>query len=393
MSFRFVTIALILSLASGLIVQGSNLGCFSGLSELFRRKDPRTLADFNLARERKSVDEDEMYKAYEEADRKLRNRVDHVDLKTNMDEIELMLLDELNSKSCSDNSNRRMRFCKKQQVAAERSLLSDSISSEVAVNALIRLMELRDIPVDSKVACTRKHTLIMEENNRIARDPIGRQIRDGKLAAPLERVGHLIFEVARKRAQTCLPTYIEDTSLLKFVQSLKERRMRSYLDRVLEHRRQKLPELMDAGETFDKLFGKSPQKALAIIQSMPNGLEEDEVGIVLSYFEDINRSQASLGISVADYGPDRRPKWFDMYIVEPCRGFVDALREIYVPLDFDLKLRNFVGLKQSSQRDLVYRYDSDAEFYKQRAHYSMCQKLINEKQRFIEYLSYETSVD
>lgn len=388
--------------------------CLGNLAAVFGRGgggEPK-LADFELAGRRKPMDEQELYRAFEQIDLKLRKRTDWTDADSNLALVEAMLVDELKLESCK---------AREQQVAAaaasksggrrssfEPSLLSASVDVELAVNAMLRLLDLRAIPASSsRLACTRKWTQVIEENNRIAKGAIERQMRararDGGggvqpvAAPPLERVGRLVYESALARAQLCLPTYMDETRLLLFVTSNKERRLRSYLDRVLANRFAGA----GAGEpkqwqrqrasNFETMLHKRPQRALEVVRAMAHALEPDEMGLLFGYFDDENEpiGRRLRTTQTAKLVAERRSvDWFEQYVARPCERFVDALRDIYLSLDFDLKLKHIVvaTVRNELQQERLARYESDAVYYRQRAHYLMCEKLANERHRFVELL-------
>lgn len=300
---------------------------------------------------------------YELIDTHLSDKIRSDDLDMNLEELENLLAAEYRS-----GATRSGFFCNagtgQSAVCISRKLKSKD--KEVAKNALSKLLNLENNH-DCLIATTNN----LAELNEMTMNPIGRCDRGQSSLLP--RIDRLIFNAALGRAMNCLPKYREQ--LLR-TSSLSDKRISAikiFWDQILERR------LSTLNEDLDEVFRQHPREAIELIKRMNNAIDWDEMFI----------AQANLKYGVASplhssAAPSERSisKRFDYNraVKVPCTDFRYMVSGIFQSLDFDLQLRNFVP------NQLVEQSELDHIVNRQRAYYLMCEKALQEEDRFNDIL-------
>lgn len=329
----------------------SAVGCFGGLTDCAR---PSTSGS------------DPLGDTYELIDKHLVSAVPNDELEPNMSELkELLRLEN------EDESNRSSRFFANRKRAMPLSQQLPTKDREMMKSTLRLLLRLEYV-VTHHGRCLVSNTHNLRENNRFAKDPIGKRIREEPDDYP--RIGALIFNSAVQRAQICLPQYKEELTRMTILPLYPVSDVCKYWDRIIEHRME-VANFIHARDTgvnrLDRAFIKRPKESMLFVMGMQTAIEPEELEIYASVFS--NNSTAPAGRAyINSYAG------FNDRVLQPCRDYHNQIRGIYNSMDFDLKLRRFVPpeiVRMTAFDDIVSRL---------RSYLYMCRKLLDENSKIID---------
>lgn len=349
------SIAIVLSIGidgSPVVVEA---GCFSN-DEVLHRDVLRYL--------KAKVNQTSMSEVYEVIDSKLRSSVRNDKLDKNMRVVMRLLHTEIKAKIFGPEKRYCFGF-------GTLPLMSEDFDKNITINALLRLYDLEKIEKNG-LGCTIPYTHYLVENNLLAKDPIGRRLRNEPNLLP--RIDNLIFDIARKRAEHCLPKYKE---LLTEILGLYCYGMvKNYWDPIFKHRLVK--DNFKGDREVDSVFRDSPSEALEFFDSTENAIEEDQMVIIL---DRLSKAKLTSSFKIPYDGTDENIHRFEKFVRTPCSNYIDATSDLLESLEFSMKLRPYLP------KEVVSMIDNDQNVYRLRAYYSMCKKLVKEKDRFVQLLN------
>lgn len=367
---RLVYIAVV-SLIGCRIVVKAGVQWSGGLTACFaptaREKDDLDLNDSAIKNERiDDIDTVLLSASYLIIEKHLKSKVKTSDLDQNIRQVEKWLLNEMMAKYSANEPDqvraKMISTCLSTRLRVHHDALSSGV---IMINALQRLRDLKYVK-QSGFDCSMAEWHVLEENNRIAMDPIGKldgqEISENRL--PMGRIGNLITVLARQRAEHCLPNYARWLSNPTFPGY---KRLKIYWDLIFAHRLKS-----------DRVLLDSPKLALELITSMAHGIEENEVGIVLDFFQRTGVTRFPLNVHVD--GPEEIEHLFESELLKQCQTYIHMMSAVFDMIDFDMQSKRF--LSRETVDNIVY----DPEVAQQRAYCVMCQKLVQEKDRFMIFL-------
>lgn len=294
---------------------------------------------------------------FEVIDKHLSTKIQSRDLNRNLEEVEDLLTAEKGARTttkiiCGSTSS-SSEVCISQRLRSK--------DKNIAKNALSKLLNL-----ESHQDCLVATTNNLAELNEMAMNPIGRCARGQSNILP--RIDHMVFNAALQRAKTCLPRYREQLLRIGSLSDKRTSAIKIFWDQILEHR------LKTLNEDLDKVFEQHPIEAIEAIKRMPNAIEWDEM----------YTAQANLKYGVANSSTEPSVEGsiskvsfnYEKSVKVPCTNFMHMVSGIFESLNFDLQLRSFVPHESIEQSDL------DSVINRQRAYYLMCEKALQQEQRF-----------
>lgn len=333
---------------------GVEAGCLGGENEL--RPDV-------LRSHRAPVDPTLMSPVYQKIDKILQNSVPGNDLDANMKMVMRLLRVEIACKL-----PRTKRFC---FGLGTNSLMSQDFDKNITTNALLRLNDLKKVK-KSGLGCSVLNTNHLAENNAIARDPIGRRLRNEPDLLP--RIDNLIFDLAEHRAEHCLPKYKE---LLTNIFNLDSYRVIvNYWDPIFEHRLTKAN--FSGHEQVDSAFRNSPEQALSFFEDMRYAIADDEMDTILKY---LSAASANSSFKFPYDGTDPNIRKFEKFARIPCVKYIDTTSNLLESFTFDIKL------KPNLSAGSVSPVGQDHIVHRLKAYYVMCEKLVSDKDRYVHLLN------
>lgn len=315
-----------------------------------------------LRKFRAKVEPSLMSDVYQVVDKELQKRVRSNDLNKNMRAIGRLLLIEVGSKL---PRTKRYWFG-----FGTRPLISEDFDKNITINALLRLNDLKKV-YKNGLQCSMPYTHYITENNLIARDPIGRRLR----AQPdlLPRLDDLIFDLARRRAEHCLPIYKQ---LLNEVFDLYCYDMvKNYWDSILEHR---FRASFDGPMQVDVAFRDFPEQAMRLLAGGENAIVYEEMDIILDH---LSKAAANSSFKVPYDGTDANIHKFDKFARTPCLNYIDATLDMFESVEFSMQFDPYLP------RHLVRSFEEDNIVYRLQAYCIMCKKLVAERDRFVQLLN------
>lgn len=306
------------------------------------------------AERRTDVDENLMSEVYEVIDRYLIEKVKNNDPADNLPQVKRLLDYEMDAKP---SLFRDKHYVSKHMPHMDRSVI---------VKALQSLDDLNSV-LTSDYDCSIANTHRLIENNRIAKDAIGRLTSDGSTLFP--RIDNVIFFMAHKRASRCLQKYVSICGTVRGLHA--SWAIRDFWNPIFEHRFKKAK--FDHWKSSNMAFYTNHQEALQLIESTPHALQQDEMRPVVEGLE--KAALVSNTYKAPKDGSDPTVRKFE-HMLSLCSAYVSLLENTFKSLDFDLLM------KKALPKEMLYPFEHDHMLYQQRAYYSMCQKLINEKDRF-----------
>lgn len=289
-----------------------------------------------------------MRDAFRVIERHLTREVDSKTLYANLEEVRRAISRELAAETPAGQSlsSRLMR-----KPPLSRQLVSKDV--DLMLNSLMRLNDLMYIS-NTRIKCTIEITRQLDQLNQIADDPVGR--RNRKEADIFPRIDSLILEVATVRAEYCIPQY--KNSLAKLPDLFpRGTKLGLYWDKVFAYL---MKNKYFAGKDIDRVYKKYPTEALAFVRDMPRVLDMDEKAIAVNFFDNkpaANNKKASP-------------------IEQPCVGFIDMVANTFESLDFDTQVLKYIPPD----------VETDYLFSRERAHYLMCKKPVEDQERFLRSL-------
>lgn len=280
-------------------------------------------------------------------------------------QVEKSLLREMIAKYSSDEPEsvraKLSSGCLSERLKIEHEALSKRV---IMINALLRLKDLKKVK-ESGFECTLDEWHILEENNRIAMDPIGKRHRQETSGDrnQLARIDNLITELARQRAEHCLPDYAAWLSNPNFAGYMC---VKQYWDLIFAHR------------FSSNILLDTPKRGLELIENMSHGIEADEVDIVLEFVQRIGATQFLL--DVHNNGLDEIGYIFEKELLNRCDTYILMMSPVFGLIDFDMQLKGYLS------REVVDQIEYNPAVAQQRAYYVMCKKLVQEKDRFMQFL-------
>lgn len=346
--------------------------CSNSLISCLRPRTGELMTDW----ERKNVDIGSLTQAYELIESHLNATVDSVELTPNFSKVKELLDDESKAKAMSIKSGRKFwrkpeskPFRLSEQLESSDYLRGNYDDQEVMVNALLRLMDLQYVRYAYENSCSKQVTDILDENNRIAKDPIGRRAREGP--NHLGHIDYMILVVAIDRAQRCTARYVDRIEQDSLARDYYLTSIRYYWNSILQHR-MRIQGSGDHLEQAQSVIEQYPREALEFFIRNPVAMQEDEVDIVIELIDQVKASSTSV---LLPEGTDRRSREFNWFLVRPCKAFLRELEYEFESLDFDL-LFSSVLFKEVRER---IRAMTGKEV--RRVYYTMCKQLINDKER------------
>lgn len=344
-----------------------------GLTKHLCLGPPRMVLDnWTLATEYKSIDERLLGEAFRAIDDRLVRTVKTGNLNKNILAIHDLLNCEFNDKHNRTRLSAPRRRAKRKQCNIMAGSRAPLLDVDVIINALMRLYQLDHIK-HPDYKCTIMTVNILAENNRIAKDPIGRRTRStDKPQVLFPRIDSMIFDAALERAQACLPNYGRQIRKLSSSSSRSVVMVSKYWDAIFEHRiKQANPsEKRSIGTTFNSDL----QETIRFVDKMANAIEYSEIGMALEFFS--SQSDGSYD-SLFDDLVDLRVFQFEVYLETPCCDFITLFAGILDSLHFDMKLKSHIS------KDIIKQIVSDVELNRQRAYYKMCRKLIEQREQSV----------
>lgn len=294
-------------------------------------------------------------------DSHLRNTIRDNNLKNNLKEVKKLLAKE--EEAMKHNA---FAFFKKKLCLSEK---LRSKNKWIMLTALNILTSLHSAP-EPAYQCFIHATQNLADNNRVAGDPIGRRSRNDTDLLP--RIDSLIFDVARHRAELCLPRYKHQLAQMSYrLHDDEFVVMNNYFIRLIESRMQ---QKHFAYGRLDSIFSELPEEAVSFVKKMPHAFEKDDIRIALGIFN----NQGGSSSDVPGEGADWRIHSFNRFLRRPCLRYIDKLSNIMESFDFYLRLKRF--LPGAILRSSVY----DRDISKLRAYFLMCTKLVKEESRFVD---------
>lgn len=325
--------------------------------------------------QRKDVDIASMTVAYQVIEQHLRSEVHSEDVNANLLEVTRLMYDELQARvpersgifSCTRPRSRPPLLSGRlESMDYQRGQYSDQ---DVMTNALRRLVDLQKV-YESGFACSADITHILDENNRIASDPISRH---GDINA-LGRIDSMILVTALRRAQKCTRRYRDKLRSNSQVRDLSRVWMKNCWNKILQHRLKK--ENIDRfGSSTDSIIELYPRETLDFFMRNPIALVQDEIDLLIPVFEQAKTSWSPDTGSDLPEGPNSLARDFDRFLHRPCRAFIHDVEYEFESMEFDLQFRNLIS--SSVFEDL----DSDAGKLTRRAYYRMCVTLVNQRRQ------------
>lgn len=300
--------------------------------------------------------------AFKSIDSHLQAAVPQDDLDTNIAEVRRLMDNMLDGSPILPRAKKKSSFIK----WPSKTDNSDSSDRNIMRRALLSLTDLqgaRSFGVD----CSTYSTNRLMNTNQIAMDTIGRRERGDEDLLP--RIDHLIVTSLVRRAEFCLPKYKEQLRMVSAPSEGTMEVMRVYWNKIFEHRLSKAQ--LGEGKPVDEIFREQPKAALELLKTMPNALEEDEVGIAAEIFQD----QPSCSWDVPTQGTDVGVYYFNKFVMKPCDDYISLVGKIIESLNFDLQLRRYLP------EALVNATDHDSEVNKNRAYFFMCDRAVVEGDR------------
>lgn len=176
-------------------IRSLDASCLEGLAHcLGLHREAIYLGCRTLQREYREYPDDQIFQAYQIIGEHLQKAVREDQLKDNLGVIRRLIELELavRDKDCR-SKNKKILSCK-----------LESEDASLMINALIRLLHLGST-ADVKTKCLIITTRGLSENNRLAKDPLGRHVREEGHILP--RIDRLIFNATLDRARECLAVY------------------------------------------------------------------------------------------------------------------------------------------------------------------------------------------
>lgn len=348
-------------------VDGNCCSCLEGLLQPNHRYE-LILSDSVLSGEYKRIDERLMTEAFVIIDNHLKRSIDSNDFGTNLDELRAVIRNELEAKSIESEPQswwtrwRRIQ-CLSQQLSSR--------NRDVMVNALMRLLQLEHVN-QGVFRCTILFTQELAENNRIAQDTIGRRNRNDPFRFP--RLDNIIFDTALRRAEKCIPYYRNRLRVSETTDAFET--IHKYWSRILEHRFDAAHFGVKHGKV-DQIFNQHPRGALDLVEKMPHAIEEDEIEMAQEFL-DAESEKKSIG-TMSTYR--LRNLQYEVELETPCSDYIGYVMHTFDSLDFDLQMEQYIssGVMEAARRD--------GEISRMKAYFLLCRKLINERNRFIEFIS------
>lgn len=243
-----------------------------------------------------------------------------------------------------------------------------SKDSELMINSMMRLLDL-DSVLEVNKACSIYSTRDLIENNLIAQDAIGRRIR--KEPRLFARLDDIIFDVALRRAATCISLYAGELQQVTKDRDYNLNLVRSFWREILGSRLNK----KYFAASLDEVFAKNAKGALEAVKNMDWAIEPGEMSLILKFLDSMPESSSSSSRKME--GPvERRVSLFEKYLERPCLMYNSVVHHVIKSLEFDLQ---FEGVLKTS---IIEAVENDPETAKHRAYYAMCKKLTDEKYRF-----------
>lgn len=336
------------------------VGCLDSVMNCFRPAN-----DQDAPAEVASNFERDRSQSFDLIDLHLRNKVPTDDLLANLNEVLTLLYDE------EDERSARFRFrrsrCLSQQL--------ESKNREAMIDALLKLKDLSDIRFLG-YECDDLTTTVMADVNYQTSDPIGRRSHGRPDLRP--RVDQIVHQIAMARAENCLTAYKEH--LTRFVINPPEgfTSIRDFWHRVLQRRMAKAN--YQTGSSVERAFVTQPKETYEFVSKLPYAIEEDDMDIVLELLDSQPYSFSRTMSSRSD-GADLRAHKFNKFLVKPCTGYINVVRDVFTSFDFDMQLQQYLP------EELIRATDHDDIVNELRAYQSMCMKLVNEKDRFVGFLN------
>lgn len=353
-----------------------------GLSEYLGLGRPRTVLDSStLAKEYKSIDEPLLRRAYQSIDQQLERLVQSDNLHKNIRAVHNLLRCEMEAISTMPNADRKkapapLRGRKRKQCSIWAWSSAALLSKDVMINALMRLYQLDHIN-HPDYTCTILATKKLEENNRLARDPIGRRNRSpDSHRASLSRVDKMVFDAALHRAQACIPNYKNTLRKLWGSSDQPVALVSCYWDTIFTHRVRKA--YPDERRGIGFIFYNDLGKAMRFVMNLANAVEPDDIGVALHLFDQLSDGAYD---SKFDDVVDLRIFQFEVYVETPCSDYVVLYGDIFQSLDFDMKLKDHI------QPDVIKSIVSDVKVNEQRAYYRMCRKLLEQRDEYVRLIA------
>lgn len=361
--FVFTTLARNL-FADAMIRPGN---CVEGLAGCLGLSDRDVkLNRLTYMREYEEFDTAYMTEGYRVIESKIIKEVDNDDLQANILWIKDQLISELKSKYATGYLG---------QLGLKPSLSRELPSQDrnLIINVLMRLSLLEDVEGGGpNLACSGETTIMLDENNQCALNPIER--RKSKQPNEFNRLGNLIFDAALKRAKKCMRVYkarIINKSI-QLIEDTEYQIIKNHFDRAILHR---IKKTFNRDEDLDRMFIDHPRVALQYIKAMPFAIEPDEIDMVLDTIKEAEGDTLNVPLG----GTRLIELKFEKYLDMPCSKYTNEVSGLVESLDFDMQLQQFLPA------DLVKSTDDDDEVNRQRAYVILCQKLLKEKDRFLEF--------
>lgn len=261
------------------------------------------------------------------------------------------------------------------------SRLNETLDKSVALNALIRLWDLFNV-VSDHFDCTYTNTRRIKLNDRLANEPMRKMSGqpNGSESVDNSHIGKLVLAIAAIRADHCLPLYRDKLERLIARPGDSVQRLWTLLDELLRKRFQAAGLLQQqqhptttgnttASDQLDEVFETRAAEARATVERLKNGLELDELKLVLARFD------ASTQTGAAGHESFR----YERVVRAPCSKYLDLVERVFYPMEFDLKSRDRVSARAKYHIGLN---EADKLIGRHRAYYLMCEKLEKEKSRF-----------
>lgn len=345
---------------------GVHAGCLDDILDCLGLVGERRLNYDELDKELKEYSDMLLREGYAIINKNLIRTVVYDDLGANLDQVKEFLRTELSHKY----SKGLLSFLNTRPSLTQQLATRDR---DLMINSLIRLLHLEEAdPQSHRTKCNGQTTNNLILNNRIVFDPIGRQIQGKRYSSHFDRISGMVFDASVNKARHCLGVNRHKIIRRYVGMPDDEEIMRNYWDRVFQHRFRKE---FRKDLNVDSSFLNYPKQILLFVETMPHAIEADEVGIALEIFKEAagRKSNEALAVNRSAVNDFRR------YLQMPCSNFVTMTSGIYQSLDFDLRLRKFIG------DDIAEATDMDDEVNRQRAYLLMCKKLVNEEKYFSEF--------